>query len=136
MVFTDSNIWLYALIKGQDVVKSGISNQLIDQNAGNLALSSQVVVEVVANLIKKSTLEEAQFRELITGLYRDYKVVDVSEVIMRSASELREHYSFSYWDSLIVSAGLYSGASVLYSEDMQDGLVVNGQLTIVNPFKR
>ena len=27
-----------------------------------------------------------------------------------------------------------SGVSILYSEDMQHGLVVEGRLTIVNPF--
>ncbi|CAA6825926.1 MAG: Unknown protein, partial [uncultured Sulfurovum sp.] len=40
----------------------------------------------------------------------------------------------SYYDSLIVSAGLQAGATVLYSEDMQHQLKINDTLTIVNPF--
>ena len=51
-----------------------------------------------------------------------------------NASQLRENYSLSHWDSLIVSVALHSGATQLYSEDMQDGLVLDEQLTIVNPF--
>lgn len=33
------------------------------------------------------------------------------------------------------SCALASNSEVLYSEDMQDGLVVRGDLKIVNPFK-
>ncbi len=30
---------------------------------------------------------------------------------------------------------LYRFANILYSEDMQDGLIISQQLTIINPFK-
>ncbi len=52
-----------------------------------------------------------------------------------NSSRLRSRYNFSFWDSLIVACALAGGASILYSEDMQDGLVVDGQLEILNPFK-
>jgi predicted nucleic acid-binding protein len=43
-------------------------------------------------------------------------------------------YSLSYWDSVIVASALETGAATLFSEDMQNGLLVNGELRIVNPF--
>lgn len=43
-------------------------------------------------------------------------------------------YRFSYWDSLIVSSALTEGATLIYSEDMQNGLKVENQLRIINPF--
>ncbi len=43
--------------------------------------------------------------------------------------------SLSFWDSLIVASALAAGANVLYSEDIQDGLIVLKQLNIINPFK-
>jgi predicted nucleic acid-binding protein len=49
---------------------------------------------------------------------------------------LREQYAFSFWDSLIVSSALHAEAAVLYSEDMQDGLVVEKRVRIINPFKQ
>jgi predicted nucleic acid-binding protein len=61
-------------------------------------------------------------------------VIDVSQEILLSASSLRERYSLSYFDSMIVAAALETNSTILYSEDMQDGLVINEQLTIVNPF--
>jgi predicted nucleic acid-binding protein len=53
---------------------------------------------------------------------------------MHDASHLREQYSFSYWDSLIVAAALQAKATTLYTEDMQAGLVIDQRLTIINPF--
>jgi predicted nucleic acid-binding protein len=40
---------------------------------------------------------------------------------------------YRFYDCLIVSAALASGASVLLSEDLQEGRVIGG-LTIRNPF--
>jgi predicted nucleic acid-binding protein len=95
-VFIDSNVWLYALIIGQDVTKSNVARQLIAENDGNVFISSQVIIEVVANLSKKSQLEEVKLRQLIAGFYQDHQVLNVDEAIMRDASHLRERYSFSY----------------------------------------
>ena len=40
----------------------------------------------------------------------------------------------SFWDALILEAALAAQATLLYSEDFQDGSVFGG-LRIVNPFK-
>jgi predicted nucleic acid-binding protein len=50
------------------------------------------------------------------------------------ASRLRDSYSFSYWDSLIVAAALDAGCTTLFSEDMQHGQKIESGLTIINPF--
>jgi len=47
---------------------------------------------------------------------------------------LRARHQFSYWDSMIVASALSAGAVILYSEDMDNGMTVDGQLTIVNSF--
>ena len=54
---------------------------------------------------------------------------------MLHASDLRSAYHLSYWDSLIIASALAVGATILYTEDMHDGLIVDNQLTIVNPVK-
>lgn len=58
----------------------------------------------------------------------------MNKVLLLSASQLRHEYSLSYWDSLIVAAALASEVRVLYSEDMQHGLLIHETLKIVNPF--
>jgi predicted nucleic acid-binding protein len=47
---------------------------------------------------------------------------------------LAERYGLSIYDAMIVASALVAGCTTLWSEDMQDGLVVEGQLRIVNPF--
>jgi predicted nucleic acid-binding protein len=134
LVFVDSNIWLYALIVGQDEEKAKIANRLLADNVTNLVMSSQVVLEVVSNLLKKLRSDESEIIRFITSSYHYFRVVHVDEVVMTQASQLRTRYSLSYWDSLIVAAALESHATILYSEDMQNRLVFNNKLTIINPF--
>ena len=38
-------------------------------------------------------------------------------------------------DALILAVALGGGAEVFYSEDMQHGLVIDGRLRIVDPFR-
>jgi len=71
----------------------------------------------------------------LRDLLAAYPVHDQSTDDLLSAATLRSNYSFSYWDSLIVSSAIHCQCHVLYSEDMQDGLFVYDSLQIVNPFK-
>lgn len=52
------------------------------------------------------------------------------------ALELAGRYNLSIYDALLVSAALRGGCRLLWSEDMQDGLLVDEQLRVTNPFKR
>ena len=84
--------------------------------------------------VKHAIMNKSEIRELIHRFYARYAVHSIAEPIQLNASQLREMYSLSHWDSLIVSVALHSGATQMYSEDMQNGLVINDQLTVVNPF--
>ena len=85
-------------------------------------------------MIKHAVMNEAEICELIGRFYARYTVHHLTEANQLNASRLREDYSLSHWDSLIISAALTGNAGILYSEDMQNGLVIDKQLTIVNPF--
>ena len=43
-------------------------------------------------------------------------------------------YGFHIYDALILAAALEAECTVVYSEDLQAGQVVNGRLRIENPF--
>jgi predicted nucleic acid-binding protein len=51
-----------------------------------------------------------------------------------AAIELHRLTRISFWDALVVHAARQSGASILYSEDLQQGAILAG-VTIVNPFQ-
>ena len=42
-------------------------------------------------------------------------------------------YRFQFYDALIAAAALEAECSTLYSEDFQDGQVIEGRLTVRNP---
>ena len=46
-----------------------------------------------------------------------------------------ERYKFSFYDSVIAASALHAGCKILYSEDLQDGQVIDKQLRITNPFE-
>lgn len=133
-VLVDSNVWLYMFLPGQDDVKSNIAVQLVAENAQNIVVSTQVINETVRNIRYNKVMNELRIRDLVNSFYQDYSVVQMSQAIQVRASHLREKYAISYWDSLLASAGLETQAEILLSEDMQDGLIIDEQLTIVNPF--
>ena len=128
--FVDSNIWLYALDEGDDSAKTALARRVVQ---GSCLLSTQVVNEICVNLLRKAGRTEDEIAELIRCLHRQHAVALVDEEVLLQAVDLRRAYSLSYWDSLIVSAALVSGATRLYTEDMQDGLWIEGRLQIVNP---
>ncbi len=61
-------------------------------------------------------------------------VIELNQEILLKASELRMKYSLSFWDGLIVASKFAANAEILYSEDMQNGLLVENKLKIINPF--
>jgi len=135
----DSNIWLYRFLtdpnsdNNEEIRKHDIAKTLT--NAENVIISIQVINEVCAVLLRKAKVSEIKIQQIIQELYDGCIVIEINHYIILKASELRTNYNFSFWDSLIVASALFSGANILYSEDMQDGLIVDNQLTIINPFK-
>jgi predicted nucleic acid-binding protein len=51
-----------------------------------------------------------------------------------AALKIAQKYGFNIYDALMIAAALQAGSAILYSEDLQDGLVVDHTLTIRNPF--
>lgn len=132
--FIDSNIWLYNFIESQNAAKSRSAQELIIRHKSQLCISSQVINEVCLNLRKKADFDEARIRQLIVRFYFDFEIVAISQYILLKASEIRSRHPFAFWDSIIAASAFEANADILYSEDMQDGYVLDDRLTIINPF--
>ncbi len=137
--FIDSNVWLYRFLADQDpdpqedARKRSISIALTD--AEGIAVSTQVVNEVCSVLIKRAAFNEAQILNLIEAFEERCEIADLTIAGLKCAANLRTLYHLSFWDSLIVACAVQSDAPILYSEDMQHGLLVSGKLEIINPFR-
>jgi predicted nucleic acid-binding protein len=51
------------------------------------------------------------------------------------ALRIAERHGLSFFDALMISTALRAGCDTLWSEDMQDGMAIDGRLRIVNPFR-
>ena len=52
---------------------------------------------------------------------------------LTEAAHLSARFTLQYFDALIIAVATRAGATMLLSEDMHDGLVIDA-LTVVNPF--
>jgi len=107
---------------------------LIDVYYDDIIISTQVLGEVFNVLIKKGLKEKVQAKDIILNLSEHFEVVGVLVKTVMKAIDISIRYRFSYWDSLIVASALESDCSILFTEDMQHGQVIENTLTIKNPF--
>ncbi|EAZ91187.1 PIN domain-containing protein [Crocosphaera chwakensis] len=138
-IFIDSNIWLYRFLADQDpnpqedARKRKIAVSLT--NYKGIIISTQVINEVCSVLKRKTNLKEEDIYQLIEEFEEQCDLIQLTTVILKKASLLRSQYNLSFWDSLIVATALGADVEILYSEDMQDGLIIDDQLRMINPFK-
>jgi predicted nucleic acid-binding protein len=69
---------------------------------------------------------------LLDSIADTLSIVTITPTLVRQALRLHHRYSVSYYDALMVAAALSAGCTYLFSEDMQDGLIIEGTLTIIN----
>ena len=52
-----------------------------------------------------------------------------------NAIKIKEEYKLQFYDSLIIATALENSCSILYSEDMQHGQIIENSLKIIDPFE-
>jgi predicted nucleic acid-binding protein len=96
-------------------------------------ISTQVLQEYFVAATRKLKVHLSVARRKVE-LFSHLPLVQIDRELILAAIDLRDKYQFSFWDALIVEAALQGHCEILYSEDMQHGLKVEGQLTIIDPF--
>ena len=134
-VFVDTNVLVYAYDRGAGS-KHERALSLVENlwREGNGALSTQVLQEFYVNVRRKAQkpISHNQARLLIAD-YLSWNPVINDGAILLEAIDVEKRYKLSFWDSMIVVAAQKSGASVLCSEDFNDGQKF-GPVQVQNPF--
>lgn len=127
--FIDTNVVIYLL--GSDTAKADRAEALIKSGAN---VSVQVLNEVANVLRRKRGMTWAEVCEVL-GLLRGLcRVHPLTVETHAKGLDIGERYSLSVYDSMILAAALLAGCDTLWSEDMRDGLHIDNQLRIRNPF--
>jgi predicted nucleic acid-binding protein len=128
--FFDTNILLY--VASGDPAKADRAEKLI--GAGGV-ISVQVLNEI-ANVARRrmgmSWAEPLAFLSTIRSLL---PVQPLTIDIHETGLTLAQRYELSTYDAMIAASALHADCDTLWSEDMQEGIVLDDRLRIVNPFR-
>ena len=126
--FLDTIVVLYLLDDGP---KADRAEALLARGG---TISVQVLNEALVNCRRKAGMDWDEAGAFLAGLRQLCRVVPLTERTHDLGRAVGARYRLSVWDAMIVASALEAGCETLLSEDMQDGLVVEGVLTLRNPF--
>ena len=128
-VFFDTSVLLYLL--SADEKKADRVEALL-QDFGHVSV--QVLNEFTAVSRGKLGMSFAEIREILTTVRAVCRIHSLTTETHDRAIEIAERCKFSVYDSVIVASAHLAGCKILYAKDLQHLQVIEGQLTIINPF--
>lgn len=138
LVFVDTNILIYARDR-RDPHKQTIATAWLEALAQLRTgrLSWQVLIEFYAVAIhpRKLAIVEAAAQADVLALQAWDPVAPDGDLLQR-AWIVQSKHGFSWGDAMVVAAALKAGCTMLLSEDLQNGQVIEDTLTITNPFAK
>lgn len=127
--FFDTNVVLHLF--SADAAKSDRAEELL---ASGGKISVQVLNEMAAVARRKLGMSWREVREVVTQLRAVCPVMPLTVETHERGLQVAERFGLSVYDGMSVASALLSGCAILYTEDMQDGQVIDEQLAIRNPF--
>ena len=129
-VFFDTNVLVYAI--GQHDARTPTAEALLSR--GGL-VSVQVLNELASVAHRKLRMSWPDVTEAL-GAIRVLcpSPIAITAEMHDAALRLAAQLGFHIYDALIVAAALEADCATLYTEDVQSGQVIDGRLTIRNPF--
>ena len=127
-VFIDSNVILYLL--SADPVKADRAENIL--GIGGI-ISVQVLNEVTSICSRKLKMSWEEIDGVLLAVKAACDVVPLTVESHEKAVEVSKRYQLSFYDAHICASAILSGAKFALSEDMQNGMTIDG-ITIHNPF--
>jgi predicted nucleic acid-binding protein len=128
--FIDTNVLIY--IASHDPVKADRAEQVV--KAGG-KISVQVLNEL-SNICRRKMGMSWQEARTFLSMVRDLlPVTDLTIETHDTGLRLAERCNISLFDAMIAASALLADCDRLWSEDMQDGLLIEGRLQVINPFR-
>lgn len=127
--FIDTNVLVYFTGEGE---KAAAAEALIVKGG---TVSVQVLNEMALVCRRKYDFSWDRIHQALLFVRTLLEVVPITLDTHELGLSLAERYRLRLYDSLLLAAALLEGCSTFWSEDMQEGLVVERSLTIRNPFR-
>lgn len=134
-VFVDSNVLVYRRDAGEEEKQPRAAEWMEHLARSRLGrLSLQVLHEYYVTVTRKLEpgLSVAEARADVADLLV-WRPLPMDADTFREAWHMEDRFGLSFWDALIVGAARSIGCRYLLTEDLQDGLDLDG-LRVVDPF--
>jgi predicted nucleic acid-binding protein len=128
--FFDTNVVMY--LASGDPTKADRTESLI---AGGGIISVQVLNEVANVARRKMRLSWEQTHAFLSTVRALLPVEPLTIETHETGLVLAERYRLSTYDSMIAAAALLADCDTLWSEDLQNGMLIDTRLRIANPFR-
>jgi predicted nucleic acid-binding protein len=127
--FFDTNVLIY--LGSSDLPKADRAETIVSSGG---TISVQVLNELANVARRKMRLSWHDTRAFLSAIRGLLQVSPITTEIHENGLALAERYSLSIHDAMIVASALGADCGVLWSEDMQDGMMIEKRLRVVNPF--
>jgi predicted nucleic acid-binding protein len=127
--FLDTNVLIYLAF--DQSLKADRAEALV---AAGATISVQVLNEIANVARRKRARSWQEVQDFLASIRSLLAVEPLTLETHQTGLLVAERYKLAIYDSMIVASALGAGCKTLWSEDMQDGLVIEGALTIRNPF--
>ena len=132
-IFLDTNVLVY-LYSDSEPEKQKTAYEQIEKDIRYI--STQVLTEFCNICIKKLKMSITDIDIALTALMDICELVEVDDATLRQALLIHNKLNYTFYDSVVIYSALASGCDYLYTEDMQDGQVIENRLVIKNIFKQ
>jgi predicted nucleic acid-binding protein len=128
--FLDSNILVYAFTTD---ARAPVAQALLERGG---IISVQVLNEFANVARRKLGMSWEEARESLAAIRTLCPtILPVDIETHADGLEIAERQGYGIFDALIIASALRAGCRTLWSEEMQDGSVIDGRLGIANPFR-
>lgn len=135
MISVDTNVFFYGSDEG-DPVRHKLATQLIERLPKRTTIVGlQVLGELQYALQRKLKRAPAVVAQAVSLYLQQFDTFAYTRADVLRALQMVGEARLAYWDALLIASSAGAGATVLLTEDMQDGGAVLG-VEIVNPFGR
>jgi predicted nucleic acid-binding protein len=128
--FLDTNILIN--LASDDATKADRAEAIVREGG---TISVQVLNEVANVARRKMLWSWREARGFLSSLRELLTVHPVTVDTHELGLALAERYQLGVYDALIAASALLAECDKLWSEDMQDGMTIDGRLRIINPFR-
>jgi predicted nucleic acid-binding protein len=128
--FFDTNVLVY--LASGDAEKANRAEAVVREGG---AISVQVLNEVANVARRKMKLSWQETHGFLASLRELLTIHPITVDTHELGLALAERHQLRIYDALIAASALLAQCDKLWSEDMQDGMAIDRQLRIVNPFR-